>query len=377
MWRNRVVSKLPSVGLSWTHLSAGVGLVARKGHRRRVRQVSEDAWLVEIPKDSDNHLSIDALDECVSVLQRRGGRRGRVDRVAADAWLVQSPKEAKNPITVEALDEHSWVLQRRRGRRLAVKPIGRKNLRTHLLVDTEAVRRDMRAHQMALGKYLAEEHIPWILRALKINCVLDVGANVGQFGQRLRSAGYEGRIVSFEPLPHAAERLRRTAAGDPDWHVVECALGDTEREAEMTVAEGLGVTSSLLEASEFGKSWSSNLQGTRRQPVQIRRLDQLFDDAVAGLDSPRVYLKMDTQGYDLQTFAGAGERIRDVLGMQSEVASVPIYEGMARLPEQISAYEAAGFENTGMFPVTRDRKTLRVIEFDVVMVRPDAVSVGR
>jgi hypothetical protein len=60
--------------------------------------------------------------------------------------------------------------------------------------------------------------------------------------------------------------------------------------------------------------------------------------------------------------------------MQSEVACVPIYDGMPRLPDQIAAYESAGFEITGMFPVTRHRASMRVIEFDVTMVRTDALG---
>jgi FkbM family methyltransferase len=287
------------------------------------------------------------------------------------AWLVQN---SQRPLKLEGVDESTWVVQRRRGRRRAVMPIGREKLRTHLLVDMRAAQQYMRGHQMALSHYLAAEHISWLLRELRINCVLDVGANIGQYGQRLRARGYDGRIVSFEPLPHTAERLREAAHGDPDWHVVECALGDAEGTADMNVADGRGATSSLLSPSEFGKSWSSRLEGVRREQVRIRRLEDVFDEAVAGLDSPRVYLKLDTQGYDLQAFSGAGERIRDVLAMQSEVSNVPIYEGMPRLPEQISVYEAAGFQATEMFPVTRDRESLRAIEFDVVMVRPEARS---
>lgn len=42
--------------------------------------------------------------------------------------------------------------------------------------------------------------------------------------------------------------------------------------------------------------------------------------------------------------------------------------------EQLAAYEAAGFEIAGMFPVTRDRETLRLIEVDVMMVRAEARS---
>lgn len=370
---------LPRAGLSWTDVGPGLGLVSRSEHAPKVRRISTDTWLIQNPENPESSFAAEALDERTWVLLRdRRGRQRReaVQPLAGDAWLVQSPQNQKNPVTVEALDSRTWVLRRRRGRRRSVHQIGRANLRTHLLVDAKADSGETRARQMAMGRYLADEHISWILRELRINCVLDVGANVGQYGQHLREAGYEGRIVSFEPVPHTAERLRQTAGDDSEWHVLEFGLGDATVKAEMTVVAGLGTTSSLLEASEFGKQWSSKLEGVGREQVQIRRLDEVFDDAIAGLHSPRVYLKLDTQGYDLQAFAGAGERIEQVLGMQSEVASVPIYEGMARLPEQISVYEAAGFETTGMFPVTRDRETLRVIEFDVVMIRPDARSVS-
>lgn len=48
---------------------------------------------------------------------------------------------------------------------------------------------------------------------------------------------------------------------------------------------------------------------------------------------------------------------------------VPLHDGMPHLGEQLSCYEAAGFQVTGMFPVIVDRDTMRVIEFDAVMVR--------
>ena len=301
------------------------------------------------------------------------GSSPRVDQIDEDAWLVQRSEQDK-PVTVQQVDPRTWVLQRRGKRRRSVKKLGPRSLHTHLLVDQRAARANMRDHQMSVGKYLAAEHIAWILRELDINCVLDVGGNVGEYGRLLRSGGFTGRIVSFEPVSHTADRLRDAAKDDPDWHVIECALGETEEKAEITVVGGRGATSSLLDVSEFGKAWSPRLQGVAKQMVDVRRLDSVFDSAVSGMDAPRVFMKMDTQGYDLPAFRGAGERLEDILGLQSEVASVPLYEGMARLPEQIAAYEEAGFESTGMFPVTRDRKSLRVIEFDVVMIRIRGLS---
>ena len=296
----------------------------------------------------------------------------RVGRLADDAVLVQRTRSGHRRLRSSRLDARTWVVQRgRKGRRLV--RVGPEELRTHLLVDEQAARGDMNRLQKALSGYLVREQIGWLLRELEVDCVLDVGANKGQYARMLRRVGYRGRIVSFEPLPHLVAKLREASKGDPDWLVMPYGAGDQDTEAEINVVPG--TMSSLLTPSSFGEEWSSTLRDRepRTETISIRRLDTVFDEAIAGLSSPRVFLKLDTQGYDLQAFSGAGKRLEEVVGLQSEVACVPIYDGMPRLPEQLQLYEAEGFEVTGMFPVSRDVPTLRVIEFDVLMVRTQAL----
>ncbi len=281
----------------------------------------------------------------LNILRRLGLE---VTRLGGGAAVVARPG---SPVRVDEVDGRSWVIHRQQGPRRPAQ------------------------EQRALGDYLLREHVAWVLRELEINCVLDVGANVGQYAQLLRREGYAGRIVSFEPVPALADELRRTAEGDPNWSVMQCALGEADEEAEINVRPGS--MSSLLPSSDFGKAWSGRLREAETQAISVRRLDGLFAEAVEGIDDPRVYLKLDTQGFDLQAFAGAGECLKQIAGLQSEVSCVPIYDDMPRLPEQIATYEAEGFEITGMFPVTRHRSTLRVIEFDVTMVRAEAVRPSR
>jgi SAM-dependent methyltransferase len=48
---------------------------------------------------------------------------------------------------------------------------------------------------------LDEPDLVAFLISRNVDLVLDVGANVGQFGTDLRRYGYKGEILSFEPLP--------------------------------------------------------------------------------------------------------------------------------------------------------------------------------
>lgn len=271
--------------------------------------------------------------------------------------------------TVDRVDEHTLVLHRR-GQRRRVVQMGDGRIGVHLLVDDERLRRLPGMAQKRVGEFLAAEQVGWMLRATEVDLVLDVGANVGQYASALRRAGYAGRIVSFEPVAAPFAALSRAAAEDPLWDVRPFALGSEDGAAEINTTPG--TMSSMLTASEFGRGWSDKLEETRTETIEIRRLDSVFEEITAGRPS-RAYLKLDTQGFDLEVFRGARECLGSVVAMQSEVACLPIYDGMPRLPEQLTAYEQEGFETVGMYPVSRDPKTLRVIEFDLLMVRADQV----
>jgi FkbM family methyltransferase len=272
-------------------------------------------------------------------------------------------------LAVERVDEQTFVVWRPGGRRRLVR-LGDGRIGVHLLVDDERVRRYPGMVQKRVSEFLAAEQVAWLLRATQTDLVLDVGANVGQYALALRRAGYAGRIISFEPVSEPFRALARSAAGDPAWEVRNHALGAEDGTAEINITPG--TMSSMLAASEFGRGWSDKLEQTSLETIEVRRLDGVFDELTHGRPA-RAYLKLDTQGFDLEVFRGAGDALRSVVAMQSEVACLAIYDGMPRLQEQLTAYEDAGFETVGMYPVSRDPKTLRVIEFDLLMVRADEV----
>ena len=224
--------------------------------------------------------------------------------------------------------------------------------------------------QRILAEQARDAHVRWLLAALDVDCVLDVGANRGQFATSLRSGGYTGRLVSFEPAGSPRAELEAAMAGDPDWRVRPWALGDSPgtavlhgpRESEL---------GSLLAVSEFGRAWKPGMNETHDEIVDVVRLDDVWDEVAS--ECSRVLLKLDTQGFDLAAFRGAGDLVvgaaSPVVALLSEVSLVPIYDGMPTMAEQLAAYGAAGLELAGLYPVSFDRATLRAIELDAVMVR--------
>jgi FkbM family methyltransferase len=290
-----------------------------------------------------------------------------IDIAPGTVVLSRSPRTRARPVLPGA-----FLLEAgRRGRdgRLDVATLGEEGM----LVTGGRPRWDQ---TLAAERKVLHVLLPRVLAAhfdrYAVNCVLDVGANRGQYGQLLRRAGYRGRIVSFEPVPPEFALLQEVAAEDPEWHVHPVALGSSDGALEMHVTPG--TLSSPLPPTSFGEERFYRLRHTRQAVVPVRRLDGLLDDVLAGLPDPRPFLKMDTQGFDVEVFRGLGDRAREFVGLQSEVALMLLYQGMPRLPEALGVYESAGFEVSGMYPVTREGRTGRVLEFDCLMVRADALG---
>lgn len=349
-WQRRALTLSTRLGLNVRDLGPGVAVVSRREREVHTMQLkagvtvsglgkealraaplTDDAWLLEANKTSDSALDV-----------RKIGERG---------WLVaRRGKTSDSVLDVSKIGERGWLVASRD-----------RSPEAELTLETDTL------------QHVASRHAAWLLSTYGVDCVFDVGANSGQYGAALRRHGYRGHIVSFEPVPRFADHLEKSAADDDKWMVHRMALGTEPGTVSINVQRTF---SSLLPSSEYGKhrfATLRDLSGTQQVDVPLRRLDEIFDDLLrpvvdSGVEHPRVFLKMDTQGFDLEVFRGLGERVQDVVGLQSEVALLLIYEQMPRMPEAIMTYEQAGFEISGLFPVTREPDG-RVIEYDCIMVR--------
>lgn len=208
----------------------------------------------------------------------------------------------------------------------------------------------------------------FLLARHRIDLVLDVGANVGQYARGLRAAGYAGRIVSFEPQSAAHAALAEAAAGDPGWTVApRMAVGDADGEITINLSAASDMSSALPFTAETERHFASDrFVGSETAP--LRRLDALWPELVG--PGARVFLKSDTQGYDLAVLRGAGARLDAIAGIQVEASLHPVYQGQPDYRAVLDLLLPAGFALMQVVPGYFSRHHGRMLECDFVLFRP-------
>ena len=222
-------------------------------------------------------------------------------------------------------------------------------------------------------------HLHELLTRLEIDCVLDVGANAGQYHDFLRErVQYAGTIVSFEPLSRHVEALHERSRGDSNWHIEGYALGSSEGSMQINVMVS-DQFSSFLEPDHdrvgdyAGLNVADHTEADHTETVAVRTLDGVLPALRERLGFDRPYLKIDTQGFDIEVLRGAGASLPAVKALQTEASVRRIYKGMPRYTETIHYLDERGFDITGLYPVSRDN-ALRLVEFDCVMINRAAIA---
>jgi len=190
----------------------------------------------------------------------------------------------------------------------------------------------------------------------------------------LRRRGYTGDILSFEPLSEAHAHLCIKATEDPRWEIhPRCALGRAEGETTIHIA-GNSVSSSLLPMLELhaGAAPDSVYVGSESTPVMT------LDTALAGraLAQRRLYLKIDTQGFEAEVLAGAQATLSDVQALELEVSLRPLYAGQPTWQDLSDVLRDAGFVLTEIHNVFSDPRSGELLQIDACFARPGFKSKG-
>ncbi|MFZ4766069.1 MAG: FkbM family methyltransferase [Roseimicrobium sp.] len=237
------------------------------------------------------------------------------------------------------------------------------------LVDKKQYQRLRRLENYKPSDSTFNEHLKQLFKRLEVTCVLDVGANDGAYAESLRhEVGYQGWIHSFEPLPKQLEVLRSKAAKDPRWVIHPYALGAESGAADFHVMSSDVFSSFLTPDPNQPVKYADSNRVSQTLSVTIRTIAEVLPDILAQHGAGPVYLKMDTQGYDLQVFAGAQFALPHIVALQSELAFNNIYAQAPGWQEMVRAFGEGGFRPSFLLPISFD-SGLGILEADGIFVR--------
>lgn len=212
-----------------------------------------------------------------------------------------------------------------------------------------------------------------LMRSYGIDLVLDVGANSGQYGRRLRTLGYGGNIVSFEPMRAAYENLSSLLFDDPNWTCLPVGLGDFDGNSVIHVS-GNSVSSSILPMLETHSSHAPASVFVGEEPIELRQLDSL--DAEHAWTQANTWLKIDVQGYEDKVLAGASSTLPRISAIQLELSLIPLYEGQKTLVPMLEMLADNGFDPVAFEPGFEDNATGEYLQLDGIFrnrrLRPDS-----
>lgn len=205
-----------------------------------------------------------------------------------------------------------------------------------------------------------------LINNFQINKIFDIGANVGDYALEMRKLGFNGQIISFEPLSTAFEKLKKKASKDKNWEAINIALGDIECETEINVA-GNSYSSSLVEMMQSHLNSAPQSAYIGKEKIKVNKLDLIFENYYNRDDN--IFVKIDTQGYEMNVLKGGEKSLSFIRGIQIELSLVQLYTGSLLYMDMIEYIEKMGFHLFSIENGFTDPKTGELLQMDGIFFR--------
>jgi FkbM family methyltransferase len=228
-----------------------------------------------------------------------------------------------------------------------------------------ALRRALMRADLEIGRTPYARQVARTMEARGMRALLDVGANVGQYAALVRAAGFDGQVISLEPLPDAYARLERRMGDDPHWHGLRLAAGAAPGRATIHVSAN-SYSSSLLRLTPVQLAADPRARVVREVEVDVTTVADV--STTQHVDPARTLLKVDTQGFESEVLDGAGALLDRFAGVQLELSYVEMYAGQVLAPALVERLAGHGLEPWTWSPGVSGPDG-RLLQADVLFVR--------
>jgi FkbM family methyltransferase len=198
-----------------------------------------------------------------------------------------------------------------------------------------------------------------VLKALRPNYVVDIGANRGQFAVAAREYLPSATIHSIEPLTEAVRILETLFAGDKNFSLHVCAVGNERQSGTMHVSHRDHSSSLLPISDELVSLFPFTAEREIRQ-VLVLPLGDIINPAE--IQSPAL-LKIDVQGYELDVLKGCVGILDKFQYIYVECSFSELYVGQSLAQDVLMFLFGLGYQLKGIYDAYYDN-TGKAIQAD-------------
>lgn len=199
-------------------------------------------------------------------------------------------------------------------------------------------------------KRVRPENNTW-LQNRGIESVIDIGANIGQFAERIHTILPQAKIYSFEPIKACHQQLLTNTA-QLNIKTFNCALGDNSEELEINVSKH-APSSSMLEMADLHKDVFAGTDYIQKEKITVKRLDDVFPE-LGKLG--KFMVKIDVQGFEDRVIKGGSQTLKKADLILIETTFQELYHGQLLFNGIYDLLSDLGFEFKGNYTQTLNAK---------------------
>ena len=202
------------------------------------------------------------------------------------------------------------------------------------------------------------------LKEYKIATIIDVGANEGQFAEKIIGVFPTAQVHCFEPLEPVFNKLQQHFKANKNITLYNCGLGE-KNEEKIIHSNEYSPSSSMLEMLDLHKTSFDFAVAAEPVKIILKRLD----DVLEKIPVKPMLLKIDVQGYEMQVLKG-GENILQLADIVIlETTFVPLYKEQPLFADIYTYMVAKGFSYAGNIEQLLSPKNNQILQADAVFIK--------
>lgn len=179
------------------------------------------------------------------------------------------------------------------------------------------------------------------IKSVNPDCILDIGANLGQFIVESSLSGFKGKYIAIEPISELHSRYSKLHSLR-DFISLDYAIANNQSIVNFNISNDSGMSSSLLNIGEDFKFLDPEIHAIESRTVKTFTLDAILRNYCS--DSEKILVKIDVQGSELEVVETLSIKHHNVVAIILETSFMNLYEKGGTASRVITDLYQKGFE---------------------------------